>query len=244
VIPATQNSATSSISHPAKHQDLNFKEQLHIGIRFFDIGVMLSRNGFVVSNILPSEIHLYKILEEFVAFVNSYPEEFVFLYIRSDPLFPWSPAEMLALSDIVTATLAGIILAPRDTDDKKLLSHLSLGDMRGNVIVLHDHDDHCFQTDAIYNEERQCQSWSLNKNFHIETVQVWNERTRKAAFDRVDAYCGVDSNDSLVEIDDGGQRVIRGIFIGDSNYLGRPESLELYTYLVTVLSRATRKSGV
>ena len=86
-IPGTHDSAaTHSIADVAgKCQDLTIKEQLTIGVRFFDIRLQMYNNEFrLVHDFLDQKLSFDSVVNDFVSFLKQYPSEFLIVSIKKD----------------------------------------------------------------------------------------------------------------------------------------------------------------
>ncbi len=86
-IPGTHDSgATHSIFDVSgKCQDLTIKEQLKIGVRFFDIRLQLVNNELnVVHSFVDQKLKFKKVIKDISSFIEENPSEFIIISLKED----------------------------------------------------------------------------------------------------------------------------------------------------------------
>ena len=86
-IPGSHDSgATHSVADVAgKCQDLTIKEQLSIGVRFFDIRLQMYNDEFrVVHDFLDQKLSFKSVVNDFTTFLENNPSEFLIVSIKKD----------------------------------------------------------------------------------------------------------------------------------------------------------------
>ncbi len=85
-LPGTHNSgATKSLLGSGQCQDTTIKEQLNVGVRFFDIRLKLQNNELkVVHSIVDQKLTFESVLEDINAFITENPTEFLIVSIKQD----------------------------------------------------------------------------------------------------------------------------------------------------------------
>ena len=86
-IPGTHDSgATHSIFDVAgKCQDLSIKQQLRVGVRFFDLRLKLVNNEFkIVHSFVDQRLSFKKVLKELSKFINENNSEFIIISIKKE----------------------------------------------------------------------------------------------------------------------------------------------------------------
>ena len=143
IIPGTHHSGVNNprkkTSQPvwgwAKTQDIGIEEQLHIGVRFFDlrIRVIIKTGEVMISHGLTSDTSLEDALEVINSYLESHPSEGVLLYIRADK---WHGIDKDS-SDLLTKVLqkASIRLCALDKKEGQL-NELRMKHLAGKAMLI------------------------------------------------------------------------------------------------------------
>ena len=144
VIPGTHHSGVNNprkkTSQPvwgwAKTQDIGIEEQLHIGVRFFDlrIRVIVKTGEVLISHGLTSDTSLQDALDVISAFLLTHPTEGVMLYIRADKWHGIDKESSELLSKVIMSSALNV--CPVGTDSKTLLSGLRIKQLGGKALIL------------------------------------------------------------------------------------------------------------
>jgi hypothetical protein len=143
IIPGTHHSGVNNprkkTSQPvwgwAKTQDIGIEEQLHIGVRFFDlrIRVIVKTAEVMISHGLTSDTSLQDALEVIGSFLESHPSEGLLLYIRADK---WHGIDKES-SELLTKVLhkASIRLCAVETQEGHL-NELRMKHLAGKALLI------------------------------------------------------------------------------------------------------------
>lgn len=180
IIPGTHHSGVNNprkkTSQPvwgwAKTQDLGIEEQLHIGVRFFDlrIRVIIKTGEVLISHGLTSDTSLHEALEVIAGFVESHPEEGVLLYIRADKWHGIDRESSELLSNVIlNSPIKMLSLGDRS------LSDIRMRDLAGKALVIAPE-----QTlgDSIPSIQPGC----------LQYCDIWQENSIEEAKAKIEAY--------------------------------------------------------
>jgi hypothetical protein len=143
IFPGTHHSGVNNprkkTSQPvwgwAKTQDIGIEEQLHIGVRFFDlrIRVIVKTGEVLISHGLTSDTSLQDALEVIGSYLSSHSSEGVILYIRADK---WHGIDKES-SDLLTRVLqkASIKLCPVENRASHL-GGLRMKHLAGHALII------------------------------------------------------------------------------------------------------------
>ncbi len=136
-IPGSHDSGCYDMPYYAATQDLTIGEQLARGVRYFDIRINNSSDGYVVYHGPVNGVSYDGILDDIAAFVNAHPSEFLILdfsHFKND-----SEAEVFARFEQAVGVERLLV---NDTEDPvAYVDSLTLGDVRGKILVLVDRDE-------------------------------------------------------------------------------------------------------
>ena len=182
IIPGTHHSGVNNprkkTSQPvwgwAKTQDLGIEEQLHIGVRFFDlrIRVIVKTGEVLISHGLTSDTSLQDALEVIGTYLESHPSEGVILYIRADKWHGIDKESSELLSRVLTK--APIRLCPVDEKDK-VLGTLRVKHLAGQALVVAPEGT---LTDLIPQVSPSC----------LQYCDIWQENSIDEAKSKIDQY--------------------------------------------------------
>lgn len=143
IFPGTHHSGVNNprkkTSQPvwgwAKTQDIGIEEQLHIGVRFFDlrIRVIVKTGEVLISHGLTSDTSLQDALEVIGSYLESHPTEGVILYIRADK---WHGIDKES-SDLLSTVLKKAPIKLCSVDDKlRHLEGLRTKHLSGSALII------------------------------------------------------------------------------------------------------------
>ena len=182
IIPGTHHSGVNNprkkTSQPvwgwAKTQDLGIEEQLHIGVRFFDlrIRVIVKTGEVLISHGLTSDTSLQDALEVIGTYMDSHPSEGVMLYIRPDKWHGIDRESSELLSNVLLK--APIKLCAVEEKDK-LLGALRVKHLAGHALVITPDGT---LTDLIPQVPSTC----------LQYCDIWQENSIEEAKIKIDQY--------------------------------------------------------
>lgn len=187
-IPGSHDSGCYGMPWYAETQDLTFAEQLARGVRYFDIRVNNSRDGYVVFHGPVNGVDYEDLLYDIDEFMDANPTEFLILdfsHFKHD-----SESKVFEMFDDIVS--AERVVNDTALDDDEFLDSLTLGDVRGKCIVFVDPDETDFR-DRIYlflraNDKEEYPEASLVSPYE----KLWNGSTaKKFAGEILDRYFDV-----------------------------------------------------
>ena len=182
IIPGTHHSGVNNprkkTSQPvwgwAKTQDLGIEEQLHIGVRFFDlrIRVIVKSSEVLISHGLTSDTSLEDALEVIATYLRTHPTEGVILYVRADKWHGIDKESSEVLSSVLLKSQVN--LCQVDNADT-LLSNLRMKHLAGKALVI------C-PSETLTEEIPQVPSSAL------QYCDIWQQNSIDEAKVKIDQY--------------------------------------------------------
>lgn len=184
-IPGSHDSGCYDMPWYAETQDLTFAEQLARGVRYFDIRVNNSRDGYVVFHGPVNGVDYEDLLRDIDEFMDANPTEFLILdfsHFKND-----SESKVFEMFDEIVG--AARLVNDSELSDDEFLDSLTLGDVRGKCIVFVDPDETSFR-DRPYlflraNDKSEYPCASLTSPYK----KLWNgSSAKKFAGEILDRY--------------------------------------------------------
>jgi hypothetical protein len=182
IFPGTHHSGVNNprkkTSQPvwgwAKTQDIGIEEQLHIGVRFFDlrIRVIVKTGEVMISHGLTSDTALQDALEVIGTYLDTHPSEGVILYIRADKWHGIDKESSALLSNVLRN--AQVKLCPVE-DRRNHLNNLRMKHLAGSALVV------CPEgtlDDAIPQVVPEC----------LQYCDIWQENSIEDAKAKIEQY--------------------------------------------------------
>ena len=198
MIPGTHHSGVNNprkkTSQPvwgwAKTQDLGIEEQLHIGVRFFDlrIRVIVKSSEVLISHGLTSDTSLEDVLEVVAVYLQAHPSEGVILYIRADKWHGIDKESSELLSRVVLKSQLQICHV--DGDPESILRSLRMKHISGKALVICPNDTLTADIPSIPSTVLQyCDIWQENSidEAKVKIDQYMNKKPTAAG----DVFGGV-----------------------------------------------------
>lgn len=133
-IPGSHDSACYGMPYYAETQDLTIGEQLERGVRYFDIRVNNSKDGYVIFHGPVNGASYLDVLKGIDEFTDTHPSEFLIL----DMSHFKNGSEPMVFS-LLEETLGDKILRLyRSEFSNKTVSEITLGEVRGKCLILTD----------------------------------------------------------------------------------------------------------
>ena len=139
IIPGTHHSGVNNprkrTSQPvwgwAKCQDIGIEEQLHYGVRFFDLRVRIipKTEEVLISHGLTSDTSLAEAIEVIFGFLQEHPSEGVIMYIRADRWHGVDKDSADLLAKIIKTTGMPLVQEPN-------ISSLRVKDISGRALLI------------------------------------------------------------------------------------------------------------
>jgi hypothetical protein len=146
VIPGTHHSGVNNprkkTSQPvwgwAKTQDIGIEEQLHIGVRFFDLRIrsIVKTGEVLISHGLTSDTSLLDALEVISSYLESHNEEGVILYIRADK---WHGIDKEA-SELLSKVILNSPIKLCQVENDSALKSFKVRDLQGKALLISPED--------------------------------------------------------------------------------------------------------
>lgn len=146
-IPGSHDSGCVGMPWYAATQDLDFAGQLERGVRYFDIRVNDKGGDLVIFHAIVNGADYDGVLRDIDEFMDAHPSEFLILdfsHFKND-----SEEEVFALFDKIVSA-ERVVNADPEISDKEFLDSLTLGDVRGKVIVFVDPEETEFFDERDY----------------------------------------------------------------------------------------------
>jgi hypothetical protein len=177
-----------------KHQIYSIRDQLLLGIRFFEFRVHLTRDNTQLS-ISGTNLFLTDPLEQIKQFLIAHPDETVMVYIR--PIVD-NIKDRIALinkySQILYPSVDGYYL-PNPIGEGGSIMSLTIGDLKGKMILFHDLSVHkCYTNNS--NIQNECISYHIGQSVHITTISNYSGWRHDRAMKDIKEYCESEDRDT------------------------------------------------
>ena len=184
-IPGTHDSgATHSIGDVAgKCQDLSIKEQLDIGVRFFDLRLQMVNDEFrICHDFLDQKLSFKSVLNDLNNFIDKYETEFLLISIKKDYDTVNSQKGFTELFKEYIAPYENIVL------DNEVPQYVK--DARGKIYIIDRygmdigvpatgwHDNTVFETDDLYVQDYYCINEVEDKIQKIEETLSYSRQNK------------------------------------------------------------------
>ncbi len=183
VIPGTHHSGVVNprkrTSAPvwgwAKCQDLGIEEQLHLGVRFFDLRVrVIPKEGEVMlSHGLTSDTSLADALEVIHDFLVGRPTEGVILYIRADKWHGMDADSVNVLSKTLTGASVQLVTFPDEPES--VMRRIRVKEVAGRALIVAPRD--------ILSDDVSAVPPSV-----LQYVDIWQEGSIEDAKNKIENY--------------------------------------------------------
>jgi len=180
IIPGTHHSGVNNprkrTSQPvwgwAKCQDIGIEEQLHCGVRFFDLRVRIipKTEEVLISHGLTSDTSLAEAIEVISAFLKEHPSEGVLMYIRADRWHGVDKDSADLLAKIIKTTGMPLVQEPD-------LSNLRVKDISGKALIIST-------TETL----RPQSGIPFLNNDVLQYCDIWQESTIEGAKSKIESY--------------------------------------------------------
>lgn len=135
--PGSHDSGCIDMPWYASTQDLTFDEQLKRGVRYFDIRVNKSKNGYVIYHGPVNGVSYESVLEDIAEFTETHPTEFLILDFSH--FKNGSEEAVFTLFD--EKVKAEKIVNDTELTNAEFIDSLTMGDVRGKCLVLVDPEE-------------------------------------------------------------------------------------------------------
>ena len=180
IIPATHHSGVNNprkrTSQPvwgwAKCQDIGIEEQLHCGVRFFDLRVRIipKTDEVLISHGLTSDTSLAEAMEVISEFLLEHPTEGVIIYIRADRWHGVDKDSADLLAKVIKTTRTPLVAEPK-------LSTLCVKDISGKALLISARDTLNTQSGIPF-----------LTNEVLQYCDIWQESTIDGAKAKIESY--------------------------------------------------------
>ena len=197
-IPGTHDSgATHSIFDVAgKCQDMGIKEQLNIGVRFFDIRLQLVNDKFeVVHSFVKQNLMFSSVIDDMGNYIRNNPSEFLLVSIKKEEsdinsTLGFEEAlknEIKNYEDVISYDTS---LPDKLKDARGKIYFLSRYDLSFGIKAYSNwQDDTTFETDKLYVQDNYCiENFEIKKQDILDTIEYSKTNKNKLVLNFTSCY--------------------------------------------------------